>query len=291
MSVLPGDVAMVILGKEGQAVDLAQYSALRHELGLDRPMYMQYFSWLWGLFHLDLGNSLWTGQPVISSIAIRLPYTLSIIFLATFIIIITAIPVGVLSALYQDKFLDYALRITVIAGISIPNFFLGILILLIAVTFFRWSPPLDYATLWKDPWIAIQQLFLPSLVVGFRAATSSPRMVLSTMLEVIREDYIRTARAKGLTERAVIYSHALRNAILPVVTMFGIEVTLMFAGSVVIETVFRIPGIGLLLMDAINNRDVILVQGIVVIFVALVLIVNLALDLVYAWADPRVRYS
>lgn len=291
MSVLPGDVAMVILGMETGAVDPVQYEALREELGLNRPLYEQYFSWLWGVSHLDLGTSLWTGRPVLSSITQRLPYTLSIILLASFIIIITSIPVGVLSAVHQDSWLDYTLRSAVIAGISIPNFFLGILILLLAITAFNWSPPLDYATLWDRPWIAIQQLALPAITLGFRAATATSRMVRSTMLEVIGEDYVRTARAKGLSERTVIYIHALRNAILPVVTMFGVEITFMFAGAVVIETVFRIPGIGLLLIHAIQNRDIILVQGIVLIIVVFVLAVNLVMDLLYAWADPRIRYG
>ena len=290
MNVLPGDIAMVILGAESGEVDPEQLAILQEQLGLNRPLYQQYFSWLGGLFSMDLGTSLWTGQPVISEIFHRFPYTGSLVILALFISIITAIPIGVLCAIYQDRWPDYVLRSGVIAGISIPNFWLAMLIILFLVSCFRWIAPLEYATLFSNPLVAMQQLALPALVLGLRSSAASARMMRSSMLEVLREDYVRTARSKGLTERVVIYVHAMRNAILPVVTIFGMELAFLFGGTVIIETVFNIPGVGLLLISAINNRDIIMVQGIVAFLVMIVLVVNVLVDLLYAWIDPRIRY-
>lgn len=291
MNILPGDMAQIILASETGRIDPKEYAILRAQLGLDRPLYEQYFSWLFNLLKGDLGTSLWTGRPVIQEILHRLPYTGSLVILSIVLTIITAIPIGVISAIYQDKWPDYVLRVLVIAGIAIPNFWFGLMALLFLVLTFRYHAPLGYATLWGDPAAAIQQLALPAFTLGFRSAASSARMMRSSMLEVLREDYIRTARAKGLTERAVIYIHGLRNAILPVVTMFGMQIAFLFSGTVIIETVFNIPGMGLLILDAINRRDVVLVEGCVVVMVIIVLVVNLLTDLVYAWVDPRIRYS
>ena len=291
MNVLPGDIAMVILSEETGKVDPVQYALLRERLGLDLPLYQQYFNWLSGLVRLDLGTSLWTGQPVMTEIAVRIPYTGSLVVFSLLISIITAIPIGVISALRQDSWADYSLRSVVVAGISLPNFWLAMLLMLFLVRVFRWFPPIEYATLWDSPVTALQQLALPAMVMGFRAAAGSARMMRSSMLEVMREDYVRTARSKGLLERIVIYVHALRNAILPVVTIFGMELAFLFGGSVIIETVFNIPGVGLLLINAINRRDVILVQGIVVTLVTILLLVNLLVDLLYAAIDPRIRYK
>jgi len=207
-----------------------------------------------------------------------------------FISIITAVPIGVLSAIRQDSWLDYTLRSGIIAGISIPSFWFAMLLLLFVVSVFKYYPPLEYATLFTQPLVSIQQLFMPALTLGIRLAASAARMMRSSMLEVMREDYVRTARAKGLTERVVLYGHALRNAILPVVTIFGMELAFLFGGTVIIETVFNIPGIGLLLINAINMRDIIMVQGIVATLVVIVLVINIMVDVLYAWIDPRIRY-
>lgn len=290
MKVLPGDIAMLIISAESGAIDPEYLALLREQLGLNVPLYQQYFSWLGGLFHLDLGTSLWTGQPVISEILHRLPYTGSLVILAMFISIITAVPIGVLSAIRQDSWLDYTLRSGIIAGISIPSFWFAMLLLLFVVSVFKYYPPLEYATLFTQPLVSIQQLFMPALTLGIRLAASAARMMRSSMLEVMREDYVRTARAKGLTERVVLYGHALRNAILPVVTIFGMELAFLFGGTVIIETVFNIPGIGLLLINAINMRDIIMVQGIVATLVVIVLVINIMVDVLYAWIDPRIRY-
>jgi len=291
MHVVPGDIALVILGEEEGFVDPADLARLRERMGLNLPLHEQYFSWLGGILRGDLGNSLWTGGPVTSAIATRLPYTLSIIALAVTVTLIAAVPVGVLSAIHQDTWIDYALRSAVITFVSMPHFFLAMLVLLFTVGALGWFPPLEYATLWDAPWIALQQLALPALILGIRFSASSARMMRSTMLEVMREDYVRTARAKGLTERVVLYIHALRNAVLPVVTMIGMEVAMLFSGIVIIETIFHIPGVGLLLLDGIMRKDIPVVQGVVLVIVAFILMVNLLVDLLYAWIDPRIQYQ
>ena len=291
MNILPGDVALVIIGEESGIVDPDRYNALREELGLNDPLIERYASWMGGVLRGDLGESLWRGDAVASMIVGRLPYTTGLVLFAVIISVITAIPTGVVSALKRDTWIDYGLRGGVIAGISIPDFWLAVLLLTWVVSTFRWSPPLVYATLWSNPWIAVQQYILPSLVLGFRTAAGSARMMRSAMLDVMEEDYVRTARAKGLTEWVVIYVHALRNATLPVVTLFGTSVAYLFGGTVIIETVFNIPGLGLLLIQAIERRDVILVQGVVVFVMAAVLITNLLVDILYARLDPRISYA
>jgi len=289
MRVLPGDVAMVILGGEGD-IDPVQYQVLRTELGLNRPLYEQYFSWMWGFLRLDLGISLWTGEPVWTEIWTRIPYSLTLIALAVTLTVLMAVPIGVLSALKQDTWIDYGLRSFAIAGLSIPGFWFGLLVLLFTVTLFKWSPPLAYAPVYRDPLTALQQLILPAVVLGYRNIAVSSRMMRSSMLEVMREDYVRTARAKGLKDRTVIYIHALRNAVLPVTTVFGLEVIVVFSSAVIVEQIFNIPGIGRLLVEAIIRRDVVTVQGVVALIVVFVLVVNLLVDLIYAWIDPRVRF-
>jgi peptide/nickel transport system permease protein len=239
---------------------------------------------------LDLGTSLWTGDPIIKMILVRLPYTLTLIAMSVAVSMIIAVPTGVLAALKQDSWIDYGLRIFAITGLSLPSFWFGILILLLIVGVFRWFPPLDYAPVYQNPLTALQQLFLPAIVLGYRQAAVAARMMRSSMLEVMREDFVRTARAKGLREHTVIYLHALRNAVLPVVTIFGVEIVALFSTAVIIERLFNIPGMGLLLLDSIMRRDVPLAQGVVVVMITFVLIVNLGVDLFYAWIDPRVRY-
>lgn len=291
MRVLPGDVAMVMLGSEGASINPEQLNALREQLGLNRPLWEQYLAWMLDFCRLDLGKSLWTGNPVWSEIAIRIPYTFTLIVMAMILSLIIAIPTGVFSALKQDSWLDYGLRSFAIAGLSIPNFWFGLLLLLLTVSVFRWSPPIEYATIFAAPLIAMQQLALPALALGWRQSAVSARMMRSSMLEVMREDYVRTARSKGLRERTVIIVHAMRNAILPVITIFGTEVLLLIGGAVIIETIFNIPGIGRLLVDGINHRDVNMVQGLVAFITVIVLLVNLLVDLVYGWVDPRIRYE
>ena len=290
MRVLPGDIAVMILGgEEGASANPEELAKLRHELGLDRPMIEQYGQWIWGLVRGDLGVSLWSGDTVWEEISVRFPYTMTLMVLSVLISIVIAIPVGIFSALRQDSWVDYGLRSFAIMGLSIPSFWFGLMLLMISLRFFSWSPPLDYAPIFVAPVIALQQLFLPAITLGYRSAAVSARMMRSSMLEVMREDYVRTARAKGLRENTVIYIHALRNAILPVVTMFGLEIIMIFSAAVIVETIFNIPGLGGMVVGAIMRRDFPVVQGTVTFIVAIVLIVNLIVDIIYGWVDPRVR--
>lgn len=290
MRVLPGDIAMMILMEEADVIDQAQLAALREQLGLNVPLWQQYLSYIWGLARFDLGTSVLTANPVWHEISIRLPYTLTLVLMGMVISIVVAIPVGALSAIHQDSWIDYGLRSGVIAGISIPNFWLALLILMFMLNVVGWSAPIEYAPIYSAPLVALQQLAFPAITLGYRGAAINARMMRSSMLEVLHEDYIRTARAKGLTERVVIYIHAARNAILPVVTTFGLEIIFLLGGSVIIEKIFNVPGIGRLLIDSIQDRDYNLVQGIVSLKVILVVGVNLMVDMIYAWADPRIRY-
>jgi len=291
MYVIPGDIVMVMLGEESESIDPVQYEILKHKLGLDRPVWEQYVNWLWNGVHGDLGESYWTGAPVVDEMKIRFPYTIGLMIISLSITILIALPVGVISALKQDTFVDYALRSFQIGGLSMPGFWLGILILGFLAVTFRWHPRIEYATLFSDPITALQQYWLPASLMGFRSSANDARMLRSTMLEVIRSDYIRTAYAKGLKERTVVYVHALRNAILPGVTMLGMEAAGLLGGAVIMEQLFNIPGLGTLLISAVNARDIPLVMGVVVFKGFIILFINLLVDISYGWIDPRVRYE
>jgi peptide/nickel transport system permease protein len=290
MNILPGDVALMILGEDTGQANPEALARLREQLGLNRPLYVQYLSWLWGVVRLDFGTSLWTGVPVFQEIWVRLPITLTLIVFSVCLSMVMAIPIGILAALKQDSWVDYGLRVFTISGLSIPSFWFGLMVLLFLLLVFRWFPPLAYAVIYTNPWVSLQQLFLPAIVLGYRQTAVSARMMRSSMLEVLREDYVRTARSKGLKERIVVYLHALKNAALPVVTIFGVEAVILFSGAVIIEKIFNVPGVGTLIVDAMGRRDLPLVQGVVLIIVGFVLVVNLAVDLTYAWLDPRIRY-
>lgn len=291
MNILPGDVALMILGADTGQASPEALARLREQLGLDRPLYVQYLSWLWGVVRLDFGTSLWTGVPVLAEIWVRLPITLTLIVFSVLLSMVLAIPIGILAALRQDSWVDYGLRVFTISGLSIPSFWFGLMVILFLLLVFRWFPPLTYAVIYSNPWVSLQQLFLPAMVLGYRQTAVSARMMRSSMLEVLREDYVRTARSKGLKERIVVYLHALKNAALPVVTIFGVEAVILFSGAVIIEKIFNVPGVGTLIVDAMGRRDLPLVQGVVLIIVGFVLVVNLVVDLTYAWLDPRIRYG
>jgi peptide/nickel transport system permease protein len=292
MRLLPGDAALYILGAEESAeVNREALAQVRRELGLDQSLPVQYVQWLWGVVRLDFGNSYWTKQPVIEELAQRYPMTANLALLSLLLSTAIAIPVGVLSALKQDTFADYAARIFVITGLSIPNFWLAILIILGLVHYFKWLPPLDYAPFLADPWLNFKQLVFPALATGYRLSAISARMTRSSVLEVLRDDYVRTARAKGLRERVVVVKHALKNALLPVITITSVELLILFGGLVVVETVFTIPGIGRFLVDAIIHRDYPSIQALVFVFSLFVVVVNLLVDITYALLDPRIRYA
>jgi peptide/nickel transport system permease protein len=292
MRLLPGDVALYMLGSsESSVVNVATLQQIRQELGLDKPLIAQYGSWLWSAARLDFGNSYWTRQPVVEELKRRYPMTANLAILSLLLGTLIAIPIGVLSAVHQDTLIDYAARVFVIAGLSIPNFWLSILLILGLVHYFSWLPPLDYAPFWVDPWLNLKQLIFPALITGYRLSAVGARMTRSSLLEVLRDDFVRTARAKGLREQTVIFRHALRNALLPVITIIGVELLVLFGGLVVVETVFTIPGIGRFLVDAILHRDYPSIQALVFVFAVFVVGVNLLVDLTYAILDPRIRYT
>jgi peptide/nickel transport system permease protein len=292
MRLLPGDVALYILGSgESSEVNKQALEQIRQDLGLDQPFIVQYGQWLWGAVRLDFGNSYWTRQPVIEELKRRYPLTANLAVMSLLLGTLIAIPVGVLSAVRQDTLVDYAARVFVIAGLSLPNFFLAILIILGLVHYFNWLPPLNYEPFWVDPWLNFKQLAFPALITGYRLSAIGARMTRSSILEVLRDDYVRTARAKGLQEFVVVLKHALRNALLPVITIIGLELLTLFGGLVVIETVFTIPGIGRFLVDAITHRDYPSIQAVVFMISVFVVTVNLLVDIVYAFLDPRIRYT
>ena len=294
MRMLPGDVAAMILGsdEDGAAgVSKEAIEALRTQLGLNKPLIEQYGSWVSGLLTLDAGKSLWSNRPVFVEIGERLPLTIELALLALSISLIVAIPVGVISALRQDTWLDYLFRTFSIAGLAVPGFWLGTLTILFLTLWFNWTPPLGYVGFTQDPWINIQQLIWPAIVIGYGNAAIIARMTRSTMLEVLREDYVRTAWAKGLNLRTVLSVHALRNAMLPILTLAAIELGNLLSGTVVMETIFTLPGIGRYLVDAIFHRDYPVVQTIIVLMGVVYLLLNLLVDLLYGVLDPRIRYE
>jgi peptide/nickel transport system permease protein len=290
MRVIPGDVALLILGGDSGQIDQKQLTAVRRQLGLDQSLLAQFGTWLWGVLRFDFGNSLWTGQPVVHELLIRLPLSLELALFATMVSVIIAIPLGMLAAVRQDTWVDYAVRVFSIGGLAIPGFWVGILCILGLVIFFGWGPPLEFTPPWVDPWANFQMMVWPVVTVGYRFSAVTTRMTRSTVLEVLREDYIRTAWAKGLRERAVVIRHALKNAMLPVITLIGTEFAFLIGGLVVTETVFTLNGIGRFVVDAVAHRDYPVVQALVFLIAFGFVMVNLLVDLTYAWFDPRIRY-
>jgi peptide/nickel transport system permease protein len=292
MRVIPGDVALLILGGDdgGGQIDQAQLDAVRKQLGLDQPLIVQFGTWLWGVLQFDFGKSLWTGQPVVEELLIRLPVSLQLAFMATIVSVLIAIPLGMLAAVRQDTWVDYLVRVVSIGGLAIPGFWVGILCILFLVIVFGWGPPLEFTPPWVDPWANFSMMVWPVVTVGYRYSAVTTRMTRSTVLEVLREDYIRTAWAKGLRERVVVIRHALKNAMLPVITLIGTEFAFLIGGLVVTETVFTLNGVGRFVVDAVAHRDYPVVQALVFLIAFSFVIVNLLVDLTYAWFDPRIRY-
>lgn len=292
LRIVPGDVAVsILLGSEGREATAEDIARLRHELGLDKPIVIQYVDWVTGLARLDLGKSLYTKELVSEYIANRFPVTLELALLTSIVSVLLGIPLGLISAVRQNSFLDYIMRLIGIGGVTIPNFWLGTLLLLALVTLLGWAPPLGFPTLFEDPLKNLTIMVWPSLVLGYHFTGYLSRMTRSCMLEVLRQDYVRTAWSKGLRERAVVLRHALRNALLPVVTLLGLQMGALIGGTIVVEAIFVLPGVGLTLIDAISTRDYPLVQAIVVLFALSLLIINLVVDLLYGWLDPRIRYA
>jgi peptide/nickel transport system permease protein len=291
MRVIPGDVALLILGGDQGQIDQKQLDAMRQQLGLDQPLVVQFGTWLWGVLRFDFGKSLWTGQPVVEELLIRLPLSLELALLATMVSVIISIPLGMLAAVRQDTWVDYVVRVVSIGGLAIPGFWVGILCILFLVIFFGWGPPLEFTPPWVNPWLNFQMMVWPVVTVGYRYAAVTTRMTRSTVLEVLREDYIRTAWAKGLRERVVVLRHALKNSMLPVITLVGTEFAFLIGGLVVTETVFTLNGVGRFVVDAVAHRDYPVVQALIFLTAFSFVIVNLLVDLTYAWFDPRIRYQ
>ncbi|MBI4595204.1 MAG: ABC transporter permease [Candidatus Tectomicrobia bacterium] len=266
--------------------------AIKHKLGLDVPIYVQYIRWIGGIIlHGNLGVSLWKGTPVMDEILSRLPVSLELTFLAIVIAILEAIPLGVYSAARQDTVGDYIARSIAISFIAIPMFWLGVLVTVLPSVWWGWTPPLLYVPFFESPMKNLAQLIIPALILGLVLSGISMRMTRTMMLEVLRQDYIRTAWSKGLREWVVIGRHALKNALIPVITIIGVQVPYLFAGAVVIEQIFNLPGIGRLTLESISNRDYTIISGVNLLVASIVLVVNLAVDLIYAYLDPRVHYK
>ena len=292
--IVPGDAAyMILTGEEGEGgrVDLAELDRLKHDLGLDRPIYIQYGEWVWDLMRGDLGISIWYRIPVKDELQDKFFVTLELAVLAIVMAFVVAVPLGVLSAVKQDTWPDYVSRVFSLIGIALPTFWIGILVVYGLAYIFDWLPPLGYATLWDDPFLNLQQMVFPALALAFHDLAFASRVTRSSMLEVLREDYVRTARSKGLHELSVIGRHALKNALLPVVTISGYQFAGLLGGVIIIEAIFVVPGMGAFLIDSIIHRDFVVLQAVIVLTAALVLTLNLAIDLLYAVLDPRIRYS
>jgi peptide/nickel transport system permease protein len=290
LRVVPGDVVLLRLAGEGGRVAEETLRAERARLGLDRPLWRQYVDWVAGLARGDLGLSMWTGRPVAQEIRLRLGLSLELTILATVVAVVVAIPLGILAALHRATWIDYSLRAVTLIGLSMPSFWVGVMTILTLLVLFRWSPPLTFTPMWEDPVANLSQLAWPALVVGFRSVALSARMMRSSLLEVLGEDYVRTARAKGLAEPGVVRRHAVRNALLPVVTVVGLESAVILGGLVVTEQVFNLNGLGKLLLEAVTRRDYTLTQGLVMLSASAFVAMNLLVDLCYAWLDPRIRY-
>ena len=289
MRVMPGDALIALMGESGN-VGQKELAKLRKDLGLDLPYYEQYGIWLWQMVSLNPGYSIFTNEPIAVALRKSIPVTLELATLALILGLVIAIPVGVLSATRQDTAPDYAGRVVAISGLSLPDFWLGTLVITFAALWFRWIPPIGYTSFWEAPLTNIQQFLLPAAVLGVRRSAATMRMTRSTVLEVLREDYVRTAWAKGLGGRIVVYKHALKNALIPVVTIVGGQLGTLLAGTVIVETIFALPGMGRLTVEAILYRDYPVVQTNVMLVAATLVTLNLMVDLTYAWLDPRIRY-
>ena len=290
MRVVPGDIVELRFAGESAYASKENLAKERERFGLDKPVWQQFAEWMWGLARLDFGRSMWTGAPTIEEIKLRFMLSLQVAIMATIVAVLLAIPLGVIAALKQDTWVDYVVRIFSIAGIATPSFWLGIVLILFLLIVFKWLPPMVYTPFWVNPWQNLAQLIWPALAVGYRLSAVSTRMTRSAMLEVLREDYIRTARAKGLVEKLILSRHALKNAMLPVLTVVGLEFAFLMGGLVVTEQVFNLNGLGLLFVQAVAHRDYTLTQALVLLVASVFIVVNFLMDLMYAWLDPRIRF-
>jgi peptide/nickel transport system permease protein len=276
-----------MLDEKAYAKDIEE---LREKLGLNRPIYAQYFEWVGRVLQGDLGESLWTKRPVAEEIGRRLPITLELALLASLVAVAISLPIGVISATRQDTLRDYLARSAAILGLSMPGFWLATLVIVLPAIWWGWRPLSGFVEFATDPVGHVTQLLLPALILGIASAAALMRLTRGMLLEVLRQDYVRTAWAKGLRERIIVLKHSLRNAVIPVVTVLGIQIAQIIGGTVIIEQIFGIPGMSRFLFDAINQRDYPVIQGVNLIVVSFVVLMNLTVDALYAVLDPRIRY-
>ncbi|HXJ79249.1 MAG TPA: ABC transporter permease [Candidatus Methylomirabilis sp.] len=285
---LPGDIVTLMMSEQGYATDKAK---LEQMLGLDRPFYEQYVTYVGKVLQGDLGVSFWTKEPVLEEILRRLPVSLELAVLAMFFGLMLALPAGIFSAIRQDTWLDYLFRSGAVGGLSIPGFWMATVVIVSASIWWHWVPPMRYTPLARDPVKNLAQLLLPAIILGLALSASVMRMTRSMVLEVLREDYVRTAWAKGLTETRVVARHVLKNAMIPVVTVVGLQLSTLIGGTVIMESIFVLPGMGKFLLDAITWRDYPVIQGINLFLATGVIVLNLVIDLVYGYLDPRIRFG
>ncbi|HEX2651427.1 MAG TPA: ABC transporter permease [Burkholderiales bacterium] len=291
LRVIPGDVVEArYLAQGSQFVSQELMTQERAKLGLDQPLWKQFTTWMAGLPKFDFGVSMWTGAPITEEIKLRFALSLQLAIMASLIAQCIALPLGVIAAFKQDTWVDYGVRVFTIAGLATPSFWLGSLMILTMLIAFHWVPPMVFTPLWVDPWQNLQQLVWPALAVGYRYCAVGTRMMRSAMLEVLREDYIRTARAKGLWTKLILTRHALKNAILPVLTVMSLEFAFLLGGLVVTEQVFNLNGLGMLFVESISHRDYTMTQALVMLVATFFLIVNFFVDIAYGAIDPRIRY-
>ena len=293
---IPGDVVQLMIMQHGAeqaaGTDMElNEEAIREMLGLDLPMHVQYGRWLVGIFQGDLGKSLWTNRPVLPELLHRWPVTFQLGCMAMVIAMVIALPIGVLSAIRQDTVTDYIARSFAILCIALPGFWLATMVMVFPSVWWHWTPPLEYIPFSEDAAQNLMQLLPPACIMGMVMSGVTMRMTRTMMLEVLRQDYIRTAWSKGLKERVVILRHAMKNALIPVVTIIGLQMPILFGGTVIQETVFCLPGIGRLLIDTLSNRDYTMLSGINLFVASFVLVINLGVDVTYAYLDPRIHYT
>ena len=291
LRVVPGDIVLLKLAGDGGRVDETVLQQERARLGLDKPIPLQFVEWTLGAIHLDFGLSMWTGRPIIQEVGTRLELSLQLTIMASIIATMFAIPLGAIAALKQDTWVDYGIRLFSIGGLALPGFWLGILTILCLLLFFHYLPPLTFTPLLQNPLQNLSQLIWPALTVGYRYSAVATRMTRSTLLEVMRDDYVRTARAKGLGEQMVVLRHGMRNALLPVITVIGLEFAFLLGGVLVTEQVFNLNGIGKLMVEAVVRRDYTMTEALIMLVATAFVVTNFVIDLLYVVLDPRISYS
>lgn len=286
---IPGDVVELMANQQGYGFDAAE---VRQLLGLDQPVHIQYYEYMKGIVTEGyLGHSLWSGASISEELVDRIPVSAQLGLLALFFTMLMGIPIGVISALKQDAALDYTLRSYAIAGLSVPYFWTAILFLTFGAIWFQWMPPMQFIPFLDSPWESIKQMLTPAILMSLSMAAGIMRMTRTMMLEVMREDYIRTAKSKGLGYWTVVFRHALKNALIPIITIIGMQLTLLVAGTMIMESIFSLPGMGRYLFNAITQRDYPAIQGVTLIICTVIVTMNVIIDLTYGFLDPRIRYS